>query len=149
MTNNSSFVRIVDKFVVDTKGALEAVFKTAAQDAFNAVAELTPVDTGFLRASLTATLHKPLPIRPGYHGYKPPGHVKGEVIYPQQSYSLVINSAQLGQTIYAAFTAEYAAHVEFGTSKQAAHGMVRLTVQRWPAIVNHAVAKVKATYNGK
>ena len=122
---------------------MEAVFKTAAEITIEEVSVRTPVDTGFLRASLTVSLSGMLPIRANAKGTKPKGHARGTVIYEAAPYALVINGAELGDTIYASFVASYAAHVEYGAEGRAGHGMVRLAAQNWQQNVNQAIARVK------
>src|SRR4051794_17327920 len=107
---NLSFGAQVDAWVRRTQDRIDAVFKTAAQSVIEEVVELTPVDTGFLRASLTASLEGMAPIRRGSR----PASDTAPGTYPPPDVGLVINAAKVGQTIYAAFTAEYSGVVEYG-----------------------------------
>ena len=130
----------VDAWVQETQARLDAVFKTAAQAVLEEVVARTPVDTGFLRASLTASLERMAPIRRGSR----PGKDATPGSYPPPDVALVINSARLGQTIYASFTAEYSGVVEYGGENRKAVGMVRLAAQNWPKHVRDAVSAAKA-----
>lgn len=132
-----SFTASVDQWVRQTEARMLAVFRTAAELVIDDVISRTPVDTGFLRASLTVTLDGPLPIRPNATG-------GGSFAYQTPAYSLAIAGADLGDTIYASFVAAYAAHVELGTNGRAGVGMVRLAAQNWPQHVSQAVAAAKA-----
>lgn len=128
-----SFSAAIDEWVRKTEQRTEAVFKTAAQYVVEDVILRTPVDTGYLRASLTVTLDGPLPMR----GTQGDG-------YQAQPYSLAIAGAELGDTIHASFVANYAGHVEYGARGRAPRRMVGLAAQGWQAHVDRAVAEAKA-----
>lgn len=132
-----SFSAAVDAWVLKSRARLLAVFRTAAQYVIEDVITRTPVDTGYLRASLTVTLDGPLPIRPDA---KP----AGAGTYQPQPYALSIAGADLGDTVFASFVASYAQHVEYGARGRAGAGMVRLAAQAWPQHVTRAVAEAKA-----
>jgi len=117
---------------------MTAVFRLSAEYVIENVVELTPVDTGFLRASLTVTTDGPLPIRPDANP------ARDGTTYDLAPYSLVIAGAELGETIFASFVASYSAHVEYGARGRAGRGMVRLAAQRWPEHVDRAVRVAKA-----
>jgi hypothetical protein len=70
----------------------------------------------------------------------------GPVADGGEQIALVIAGASLGQPIYMGFVASYAAHVEYGARGRAAVGMVRLSAQQWPQIVNQVVAEAKARF---
>jgi len=55
---------------------------------------------------------------------------------------LVIAKAKIGETIYLGFQANYAG------IQEAKNGFVRLTAQRWPAIVKASSAKIKQGAEG-
>lgn len=130
---SQSFSAAVEKWALKSQARLLAVFRTAAQYVIEDVRDRTPVDTGFLRASLTVTLDGPLPMR----------EAAGSA-YQAPSYSLVIAGAELGGTVYASFVANYAGHVEYGAQGRASVGMVRLAAQAWSSHVARAVAEAKA-----
>jgi len=77
-----------------------------------------PVDTGFLRGSMGASLQG-MPAE----GTQPP--------------SLVLLQAKLGDSIYMGWTANYAIYMEHK------YGFARLAEQNWNSIVDKSVAKVK------
>jgi hypothetical protein len=128
-----TFSAQVDAWVLKTKQRQEAVFKTAAQNVIGDVIDRTPVDTGYLRASLTVTLNEPLPMR----GQQGDGYTAPPI-------DLSIAGAQLGDIIFASFVANYALPVEYGARGRAGVGMVRLAAQAWPQHVASAVAAAKA-----
>jgi hypothetical protein len=96
-----------------------------------------PVDTGFLRASLRATLGEP-----GFSVTYNPGDGSSHA-YDAGTVSLVISSAHIEDTISAIYTANYAPYVEYGTSKMAARRFVGLAVQQWPRIVSEVAAEAQ------
>lgn len=132
-----SFASSVDAWTKKTRARMEAVVKASAENVIEEVLSRTPRDTGFLAASLTASLNGPLPMRDA-----PPAG--GGSFAPPTGYALVIEGAELGQTIYVSFTANYAAHVEYGTKFQNPAAMVRLSAQNWPFHVESAVRAAKA-----
>lgn len=96
-----------------TRERLPALALMSATDAYTEVKSLTPIDTGFARSSWWMSL--------------------GETGSPGQ----VVTSATLGDVIRVANGAEYIVPLEYGHSAQAPNGMVRVTLARWPAIVDN------------
>jgi len=128
-----NFSAAVDKWVLETRQRMIAVFRTAAQFVVEDVIERTPVDTGYARASWTVSLDGPMPMRGAQgDGYQAP------------PYSLSIAGADLGDTIYLSAVANYMGHLEYGARGRAGVGMVRLSAQAWPQHVAKAVAEAKA-----
>src|SRR5690606_24358320 len=117
MAGQKSFSAAVDEWVMKSRARMLAVFKLSTEYVVEDVISRTPVDTGFLRASLTVSLDGPLPIRPDAG---PAREWSGG--YQPQPYSLQIAGADLGDTIYASFIASYAAHVEYGAQGRAGAG---------------------------
>lgn len=139
-----SFTAQVDDWVRKTEARMLAVFRMSTQFVVEDVVLGTPVETGFLRASLTVTIDVPLPMRPGYSA---PSGTPSD-FYPEPAYSLAILKANLGQTVYATFVAGYAVHVEYGPRNDQGAGMIRLAAQRWPQHVERAVEAAKSQVNG-
>ena len=92
-----------------------------------------PVDTGFLRASLCADTS----------GMPSVGGVPLEV---------ALLKVEIGDTVYAGWTAEYAMRMEYGFSgpdslgrvySQAGYGFLRSAVQNWPQHVAAATKKAQ------
>jgi len=83
-----------------------------------------PVDTGFLVNSLVAELN---------------GSTVGQ---GQDSYILAVAGMKLGDTVTAAFTAEYALDVEYGNSKMQGRYFVREAVLKWQSIVDQNAKKL-------
>ena len=132
-----TFSAQVDEWVMETKARLRAVFQLSTQYVIDDIVARTPVDTGFLRASLTVTLDSPLPIRPLARP------AEGG-LYQPEPYALQIAGADVEDTIYASFVAGYAGHVEYGARGRSGAGMVRLAAQAWPIHISRAVTEAKA-----
>lgn len=144
-TTALEFSSTIDAWVAESQKRLTAVFHEATQRTV-AMAQLPvakggnmPVDTGYLRYGIRASLSampavipKSHPTQGANYGYSP-----GEI-------TLVINQAKLGQTIYIGYTAAYAAHVEYGTSKIRARGFVGKAALQWQQTVNQVVENLKA-----
>ncbi len=143
-TTNLEFGAQVDAWVAESKARVTAVFHEATQRTVS-LAQLPvakggnmPVDTGFLRYGIRASLSAMPPVIPthgvqgAHYEYSP-----GEVL-------LVINQAKLGETIYIGYMASYAAYVEYGTSKRPARGFVGNAALQWQTTVNQVVENLKA-----
>lgn len=140
-----SFAAQVNDFVRQTQARMTAVFRESAQrvvtEMQTPVAEggNMPVDTGFLRASLRITKDAPLPLiadRPSD---------AAAYTYNPAAASLVIAGAEVGATLHASYTANYAGFVHYGREGRPGRQWVTLAAQRWPAIV----AQVSAELQGR
>jgi len=119
--SNASFSAQVSDWVREVEGAAEAIFKASVDDLVEDAVRTTPVDTGFLRGSVTGGVNAE------------PSDI--DDLRPENSYVAEIEPARLGDTVSVRWTAEYAEFVEYGTSKMAPRGFVRQAVQKWPDIV--------------
>ena len=132
----------------ETKARQEAVFKESAQRVVEVMQTPVsqggnlPVDTGFLRASLTGILGGGLPIARD----NPTGG--GSFSYTGEQINLVIASADIGDTITVAYVARYAVHVEYGAQGRPARRFVALAAQQWPSIVQDVTLEAKARAGG-
>lgn len=143
-----SFKETVDSWVKKAPERLRAVFRQSTQNLAEKIIigppGGVPVDTGFARASVRASLESMppanLPAPP-----KPPGHVRGDIIYPYNGseISVTIEGAELADTIYIGFGANYAIYLEYGHSFQAPNGFIRISVEQWPQIVSEVSAELK------
>lgn len=131
----ASFAAQVGSWANKVDGALEAVFKESAQELVNELTRLAPVDTGFLRASLMASTTAMPQMTRANPGAAVPGDL-GEIM-------LVIAGADIGDTIYLGYTANYAAYVHYGARGNAPRPWVTMVAQRWTAIVAAKAAEVK------
>ncbi|GAA2867457.1 hypothetical protein GGQ99_001291 [Aminobacter niigataensis] len=131
-----SFAATVGQWAQKVDGALEAVFKEAAQELVSQLNQLVPVgETGFLRSSLMASTTAMPSLTRANPGISVPGDL-GDIL-------LVINSADLGDTIYLGYTADYAAFVHFGAQGRSPRPWVTMVAQRWETIVAEKAGEVK------
>ncbi|MFG1462265.1 HK97 gp10 family phage protein [Xanthobacter sp. DSM 24535] len=98
-----------------------------------------PVDTGFLRSSLQISIDGEFPSATREN----PERVTHN--YNPEPVNLLINGAEIGQTINAGYTAKYAPHVEYGARGRAPRRFVGLAAQRWQEIVNRVVARLNGS----
>lgn len=140
---DQTFSATVDAWATATKERMLAVFRKSVETVINTMQTTVPnggnlpIDTGFLRASLLATLNAPT----------------SDVVFRGDDVSvkkwnsaqvtLVIFSAKIGDTIYAVYTANYAAFQEFGSQGRPGRGFVRLAAQQWQQIVNRVISTEK------
>ncbi|MGA0564169.1 HK97 gp10 family phage protein [Ancylobacter sp. VNQ12] len=137
-----SFAAQVDAWTKKSKRRMTAVLHKAAEKVADEVIDRSPVDTGFLRHSFQASGEMMPVLRAGN---RPPSSAgPNSYGFDTGPINLVVQGIPLGKPIYLAFTADYAAFVEYGANGRAGVGMVRLAAQNWPQIVNAAVAEAKA-----
>jgi hypothetical protein len=147
----TTFSADVDDWVNESKVRILTVFQEATQAMFYGV--LSPVggggrmrvDTGFLRASFAVSLDNPI-LRVEKNPSPRRSDDGGGIKFPFDSgpISLVINQADVGQTIYGMFTANYARPREYGARGKPGDGFVMTNAARWQDYVNEATLKVKA-----
>ena len=89
-----------------------------------------PVDTGFLRASLVASTSQMPTLR---EGAKP---TEGATYAQDGQVNLVIATAQLGETLFSGFVAQYSAAMNYGFGSHQGYLFVELAAQQWQAIVS-------------
>lgn len=127
----SQFTAQIAAFAEKSKAKLELVVKQSAQD----VGEIAqtpvakggnmPVDTGFLRNSLVA----------GLNGTT-------SLIGPD-SYVLAIAGAEIGDSIFFGWTANYARPVEYGAQGRAGRFFMLNAAQQWQRIVSQNAEKAR------
>lgn len=124
----AGFAEAVAAFSAKTQAKLETAFRKIALDVFSEVILMSPVDTGRFRGNWQVAIGN---IPAGTleiddkAGTVSIGKVQAEVL-----------GLEVGQTIYLINNLPYAQKLEFGHSKQAPSGMIRITVQRWQPIVD-------------
>ena len=139
---NLNFEAQVDAWCRETEARMTAVFRESVKRTVAIMQRPVsgggnmPVDTGFLRASIRASLS----VMPTLNMAKGVG---GGGRYDPNAVVLVIASAQLGQTIYIGYTANYAGFVEYGTSRTRPRGYVANATRQWSATVTQVVADLK------
>lgn len=146
----TNFGAQINGWVKETEARMTAVFRSAAQEVIEEMQKPVtgggnmPVDTGFLRASLQVGVNSgPVPAnRPNPNPSAPKGSLD---TYTSEVASLAIAGANIGDTIYATYSANYGPHVEYGTSKMQARGFVRLAAAQWQVIVDHQTVRAMLT----
>jgi len=129
----------VDEWVKAVPERVRAVFRESTQRVASDAANAVPVDTGFARASVQASLESMPQIDQTARG------VKGGVYsLDTNQLSVVIAQAELKDTIYVGWTASYIQYLEYGHSQQAPQGFVRVNAERWPQIVAEVSAQLKS-----
>ncbi len=132
-----TFAAQVADWVRESETVMEAVVKDAAQsmmhDATETVAGIgrggtfqrgvIPVDTGFLAASLVSS-------------------AQGASVRGEDGYIAAIAGMELGDTVSFGWTADYAQHVHYGTSRMPGRFWVNDAVVNWQGYVNDAVRKM-------
>lgn len=177
---NLNFAAAVDDWVKATQARLEAVFRSSVQDVVEEMQRVgpsaastraaiakhkgvgpapaagegghMPVDTGFLRASMRLTVAQPAPLNPSG---KPTG---GTYTYNSESVALTIAGLELGQTVFATYTAVYARRLNYGFTgtdslgrqyNQRGYFFVDLAAQRWQQIVTANVNRLRTAVEAK
>jgi len=151
-----SFSATIDAWVRKVEGGIEAVFKKSVEELVDQADDLLkdlvydqPVSesgykrTGFLRSSLKiSTVSMPLANRP--QGAPDTGYM-AEI-------EAQIEGAELGETLYVGWTANYAAYVHYGVTGYGMYGhigsrpprpWVTMIAQRWQGIVSDKATELK------
>lgn len=144
-----SFSAKISSWVKETRERRDAVYRGSAQRIVEimqtprAAAGNLRIDTGFLRASLTATTGSSLPPMT----FKPDGI--DAFPYDAGPINLVINGAEISDPITVVYTANYARPREYGARGQPADRWVSLAAQQWPQVVDQECAKAKASVESR
>jgi hypothetical protein len=134
-----SFAASVDAWAKKSRRRATAIFresaKRVAEEANRPVGQggKTPVDTEFLVASFRISLDG-MP----FGQNRNPG--KQQFTYDESAISLRIAGAEIGDTIWGGWTAEYAPFMEYR------YAFLRSAAQNWSGIVRQVVAEAKARY---
>jgi len=139
-----SFSAQISSWVKETRERRDAVYRGSAQRIVEIMQ--TPraaggnlrIDTGFLRASLTATTGSSLPPMT----FKPDG--VEAFPYDAGPINLVIAGAEISEPITLVYTANYARAREYGANGQPADRWVALAGQRWPQVVEQECVRVRS-----
>lgn len=132
-----SIEKFADKAQARTLAVAQMSIQNVIDDAQLSVAKggRMRVDTGFLRASGTASLNG-----------MPSGPVRGDSKIPDfyspdsQSVTLTLAQFKLGQTFWFGWTANYA------RAREAKDAFLRLAAQRWPEFVASNTRKAKERF---
>lgn len=129
-----SFELDIQRFVDKAKGNVDLVIRKIALDMFKRVIMKSPVDTGRFKGNWQVAI-----------GSMPAGTLEIDDKTGAATISKVTAATlglSAGQTIYLVNNLAYARRLEYGHSKQAPSGMVRITVQEFPGVVNKAASEV-------
>jgi len=127
----NTFTASIEQFALKSRQKIEAVFKESAQDVFEAAQRPKaqggnmPIDTGFLRNTFVAGIN-------GTAGTTGP-----------DAYALAIAGMELGDAIEGGWTANYARHVEYGTSRMAGSFFALRAAQQWQGFVARNAERAK------
>lgn len=143
----TSFSAQIEAWVHKVEGAVEAVFKESVQELVEQadqiltqlVYEAPPSPnynrTGFLRSSVrVSTASMPLANRP--QGTPDSGYM-AEI-------EVAIAGAEIGETLYVGWTANYAGYVHYGANGTVPKPWVDMVAQRWQAIVAAKTAELRS-----
>ena len=133
----------IEEMARRTQRKVQTVINEFGQDLAEEALRNTPVDTGFLRASWYVSLDSPDGSSPNPDAEKSPGASIPPVTVARLS--LTIHEAKPGQTLYFLNQANYAQHVEYGTSRMAPRGFVRQTINNAPAIAERTIRRIAKT----
>lgn len=119
----------LDRLADAMKADLETVTRKATQQLFTAAVNRSPVDTGRFRANWNVSAGAPnYSITPSTNKGRADSEAAKALTLP------------VGGITYLANALPYAERLEFGYSKQAPSGMVRLAAQEFDAYVRKATA---------
>lgn len=125
-----TFTVQIQKWVDKTKDNLDQFVREFNQDLAEAVQENTPVKTGFLRASWTASISVP------------DLAFKGSQNPDSSRVMLILKDVKAGDIVYHTNNTSYGEFVEFGTSKMEARAFVRQTVAQADQIAADVAARI-------
>lgn len=131
----STFTLQIGEFAAQAKENAQQVVRKVAGDVLAKVVLRTPVDTGRARANWVTTYGNPSTVtRNDTDRTGQAAILKGQA---------TIRRATEGETIYILNSLPYAIPLEYGHSKQAPFGMVRLTVTEFQTFVDNAVRSLR------
>lgn len=128
------FALDVKKWVDKTEGNLDLVVRKIALDMFRQIVIMSPVDTGRFKGNWQVAI-----------GSVPTGTLTLNDKSGTATISRITAATlglKAGQVITLVNNLAYARRLEYGYSKQAPGGMVRLTVTRFGAVVSQAAQSV-------
>jgi len=130
MANGRTFNADIKAWAAQFPGKMDALARQTSQQVSENVIASTPVDTGFLRSSWQPSIGAPEAAK----------GAPGAQSQAANAVALTVARMKAGQVYYLTNNANYAKHVEFGTSKMSGRFMVTDNVKRWPFVVE-SVAK--------
>ena len=141
-TTKLDFGAQISDWARKSEARMLAVLRESTQRVVSKAQSRIPVDSGFARASIQASLSGMPPVGSG----KP---AKGQsYAYNGGAVVGVIAQAKIGDVIHVGWTANYAGVLENGHSQQAPSGFVAISVMEWAAIVRAVTAEAQAIAGG-
>lgn len=131
----SKFTLDVQAFVAKAKKNPETVMRSVSLKLFSAIIKASPVDTGRFRGNWQTT--GVTPATGLIAGVDPTGNKA------VNSAATFITNAPGWNTFTLTNNLPYAERLEYGWSKQAPVGMVRVNIARFQQLINEEAAKVK------
>jgi len=133
-----SFQAAVDDWTRQTEARLLAVYRESSKRVISNCQKRIPVDTGYARASIQVSLE-------GFAPTEAKTTREAEATYGDTTpiAVAVIAGANLQDTIFVGWTANYAIFLENGHSQQAPSGFVAISAQEWPTIVAEVIEEAK------
>lgn len=132
----TSFALQIAEFVKTVKAREDIVVRKLGLDVLSSVVTMSPVDTGRFRGNWQVGLSAP--VRATLETEDKSG---AQTIARA---SQVLNRAKAGGVIYLSNNLPYAVRLEYGHSKQAPAGMIRITATRFQVMLDKAVMAAKA-----
>ena len=116
-----SFTGQIKKFNRKAEKAATMIFRGTSLSLFEKIVRRTPVDTGRARGNWMAGINRPSSDSPGYES--------------------VVARARLGDSLFLTNNLPYIGVLENGSSEQAPHGMVAVTVTEFRQVVSMEARK--------
>lgn len=135
----------VNSWVRQTKERSERAFQEGALDFFIHLRDTTPIDTGYLRSSLTLGRNGSIPAGP---------NAEYGSVYNDVRALDVIGSLRLGDTVTMVYNATYARRLEYGFTgydslgrfyNQAGRFWITAAGQRYVSIMRNAATRLRNT----
>ena len=138
----SDFAKQIELSVKEAKGKVKEVIVETRKGVADSVINRTPLDTGYARGNWQSSIDIIIPDTITRYdreaGYAPTG---GTGIAMREAEEVAEMDVEDDFILFN--NAEYISGLEYGTSRQAPAGMVRLTVADFPSIMGDAIRKVK------
>lgn len=131
---NDSFAKQIEAWSKKTDEAVLQWFREAVIEIGTRLITRTPIKTGRAQGSWVSTVNVPAS---GEAPHRDPEAAIAEL-------HVMAARLTLGDVANIFSTLNYMPELEYGHSKQAPHGMVRITAEEWGQIVSEARAKVRA-----
>lgn len=149
----AGFAADITDWVNRAKGNINAVIRKVAFDLGARIIMRTPVDTGRARANWVLGIGAPtiLDATDKIDSHKAPVNSRGlgrSIAKTELLQGLAGFDATEGKTIYITNSVPYIGRLEYGSSKQAPQGMVRLTAAEFLNITMDAVTFVRSGGSG-